>query len=524
MGAPVRRFFSPQGIRPQAESAPSKGSGGRSAFALEAAVPRLGRVLPNHLRALRSAAPSLTLALFALAVGPAGAQPQPAARPNVIIVLPDQWRAQAFGFAGDPNVRTPQLDRLAGASVVCVNAVAGMPVCCPTRASLLTGQRPLTNGVFLNDVPLNPQAVSLAKVLGAAGYATGYIGKWHLNGGDRSVFIPRERRQGFEYWKALETTHDYNHSFYYGDGPERLLWRGYDAIAQTDDAVRYVRARAGSAQPFFLVLAWGPPHTPYDTAPAKYRARYSPEKLGLRPNVPAAMSAAARQMLAGYYAHCSALDDCVGTLRAALRDTGLELNTLLVFLSDHGDMLGSQGGRHKQRPYDESIRVPLVLHWPAGLGTEPRRFDAPINSEDIMPTILGLCRVAIPATVEGRDFSDYLQGGKDPSDDAALLSCAAPFGQFTRKEGGREYRGIRTRRYTYVRDLNGPWLLFDDETDPYQQTNLVGRPEAAQLQAQLDATLKRKLAEAHDEFLPAEAYIKRWGYTVDANGTVPYRD
>jgi arylsulfatase A-like enzyme len=88
----------------------------------------------------------------------------------------------------------------------------------------------------MNDVPLNPQANTLAKVLGGAGYDTAYIGKWHLNGDGRSRFIPQERRQGFDYWKALECTHDYNHSYYYADGPERLTWKGYDAIAQTEDA------------------------------------------------------------------------------------------------------------------------------------------------------------------------------------------------------------------------------------------------------------------------------------------------
>jgi len=476
------------------------------------------------MKAARSLTPSLTLALFASATCSASAQPKPAGPPNVILLLPDQWRAQAFGFAGDPNVQTPNLDRLARASIVCVNAVAGLPVCCPTRASLLTGQRPLTHGVFLNDVPLNPQAITLAKVLRAAGYDTGYIGKWHLNGGDRSVFIPRERRQGFDYWKALESTHDYNHSRYYADGPEPQQWPGYDAIAQTDDAVRYVRAHAGSARPFFLVLAWGPPHAPYDTAPAKYRARYSPGRFVLRPNVPAAMDAAARQMLAGYYAHCSALDDCVGTLCAALQEAGLERNTLLILSSDHGDLLDSHGGQHKQQPYDESIRVPLLLHWLAGLEAEPRRLDAPTNSEDLMPTILGLCGVAIPPTVEGRDLSDYLRSGRDSSEGAVLLSCVAPFGEWTRQAGGREYRGIRTRRYTYVRDLAGPWLLFDNETDPYQQTNLVGRPEYTRLQAELAAILATKLAEEHDEFLPAEAYIRHWGYTVNARGTVSFRD
>jgi arylsulfatase A-like enzyme len=98
----------------------------------------------------------------------------------------------------------------------------------------------------------------------------------------------------------------------------------------------------------------------------------------------------------------------------------------------------------------------------------------------------------------------------------------APFGQWIRAIGGREYRGIRTTRYTYVRDLNGPWLLFDNEADPYQMESLAGRPEHAPLQARLDALLLRKLREAGDEFRPAGDYITKWGYRVDATGTVRY--
>ena len=204
------------------------------------------------------------------------------------------------------------------------------------------------------------------------------------------------------------------------------------------------------------------------------------------------------------------------------RKPGLEQNTLLVFTSDHGDLLGSHGGRNKQQPFDECVRVPLLLRWPAGLGNRGRKLDALINSEDFMPTILGLCGAAIPPTVEGLDYSDYLRGGKNPSDGATLISCVAPFGQWTRKTGGREYRGVRTQRYTYVRDLSGPWLLFDNQKDPGQMNNLIGTTRSAGLQMKLDAILNRKLAEAHDQFLPAQEYITKWGYTVDADGTVPY--
>jgi arylsulfatase A-like enzyme len=162
------------------------------------------------------------------------------------------------------------------------------------------------------------------------------------------------------------------------------------------------------------------------------------------------------------------------------------------------------------------------LHWPAGLGTKAAERTAPISSEDLMPTILGLCGLAIPETVEGIDFSDHIKTGRPVGDGAAMIMCPAPFGEWTRNNGGREYRGVRTERYTYVRDLKGPWLLFDNQRDPFQTNNLVNTPASGDLQTRLDATLQRKLNERKDQFLPSAEYIRRWGYQVDANGTVPY--
>jgi arylsulfatase A-like enzyme len=472
--------------------------------------------------------PRLAAGSLALALATSGAQlgqtelptgPRP---PNILFVLADQWRFEALGYAGNRDVKTPNLDRLQREGICFVNAVSGMPVCSPMRASFLTGQRPLTHGVFLNDVPLNPEAITLAKVLGQASYDTGYIGKWHVNGDGRSAFIPRERRQGFDYWKVLECTHDYNHSAYYADGPGKRYWEGYDAIAQTRDAQQYLRDHAHARRPFLLVLAWGPPHDPYFTAPEQYRALYDPAKLTLCPNVPESGAAAARRTLAGYYAHCTALDKCLGELCRTLEESGLADNTLVVFTSDHGDMLGSQGAYKKQRPWDEAIRVPLLLHWPRGLGKTARQLDAPINSEDLMPTLLGLCGVPIPRSVEGLDYSRYVRGGKNPGDGATVIQCVSPFGEWIRRNGGREYRGVRTTRYTYVRDLRGPWLLYDNRSDPYQTNNLVNQPRSARLRGKLDALLSRKLKERHDAFMPSDVYIQKWGYKVDATGTVPY--
>ncbi len=442
-------------------------------------------------------------------------------RPNVLILIADQWRAQALGYAGDPNVKTPHLDRLERESIDFTSAISSLPVCCPARASLLTGQRALTHGVFMNDVPLPTNAVTFSKILKAQGYDTGYVGKWHLNGDGRSVFIPRERRQGFDYWKVMECNHNYNRSFYYGDTPEKQEWPGYDAIAQTRDAQNYLRARATNSRPFLFVLSWGPPHSPYGSAPEKYRALYDRAKVVLRANVPPGPVNGWRRDLAGYYAHCTALDDCVGDLMQTLRETGLDAKTIVIFTADHGDMLGSHGLAAKQKPYDESIRVPMLFRCP---GLSPRRLQAVFATEDFMPTLLALCHAPIPPTVEGIDFSGRMRGGPDPSDGEALISCVAPFSEWQRSKGGREFRGLRTTRYTYVRTLDGPWLLFDNEKDPYQLTNLVNTGAAASLQVELDARLQGKLNQAHDAFLPSAAYIKKWGWPVDANGKVPYEN
>jgi arylsulfatase A-like enzyme len=373
----------------------------------------------------------------------------------------------------------------------------------------------------MNDVCLRNEAVSVAEAYRDAGYDTACIGKWHLDGHGRTSFIPCERRQGFDFWKVLECTHNYNNSPYYADENVKLKWDGYDAIAQTREAQRYIREH-DTDKPFLMVISWGPPHNPYETAPEQYRKLYDPERIELRANVPGRLAPKARRELAGYYAHISALDACVADLLETLRECGIDDNTIFVFTSDHGDMLHSQGQQRKQKPYDEAIRVPFLLRYPARLGNTGRELDTLLNTPDITPTLLGLSGVPVPDSMEGTDFSAALLGGEAPDVDAALIMCPAPFGEWTRKRGGREYRGVRTKRHTYCRDLNGPWILYDNEKDPYQQENVCGRAEYAEIQAELDGILNRKLEETNDEFRDAAHYIQKWGYTVDESGTVPY--
>jgi arylsulfatase A-like enzyme len=444
-------------------------------------------------------------------------------KPNIVFVVTDQWRAQATGYSGDKNVITPNLDQLASESVNVKNAVSGMPVCTPYRASLLTGQYPLTTGVFMNDVMLDTSRPTLAKVLKRHGYTTGFIGKWHIDGHGRSSYIPENRRQGFEYWKALECTHEYNTSVYYaGNSPDKLIWPEYDAIAQTKDACRYITDQSKNNEPFMLVISLAPPHDPYQTAPEKYRNIYENKSIAINANVPVSMKERAEKDLRGYYAHITAIDDCMGMIRQTLKNAGIENNTILVFTSDHGDMLGAHGKWNKQQPYQESIRVPFLIHYPAALGNSGSTSPILMNTPDIMPTLLGFCDLPVPATVEGVDFSGVLKGIKRNKVKYTLISCVQPFGQWNRKRGGKEFRGIVTARYTYVKDLNGPWLLFDNLNDPFQLKNLVGDPKYKRSQKKLDQQLKRLLKARGDEFKPGMEYVKKWNYYVDETESVPY--
>lgn len=450
-------------------------------------------------------------------------------QPNVIFVFADQWRAQDLGYAGNSQVYTPTIDQLSEESVVFENAVSGCPVCCPYRASLMTGQYSLTHGVFYNDKPLNPDAVSLGKIFKNAGYETAYIGKWHLNGHQpgeetfeaRLKYIPKERRQGFDFWQVLECTHDYNNSFYYeGDSPERKTWPEYDALAQTKSAVKYIAEKSKEEKPFLLVLSWGPPHAPYNTAPEKYREMFSPENIRLRPNVPENLKEKAQKDIAGYYAHIAALDDCMKMLLDEIRNSGIEENTIFVFTSDHGDMLYSHGNQKKQQPWDESIRVPFLLKYPEKFGHQKKLIQTPINTPDILPTLLSLSGIEIPETVEGNDYSKVISGEETNPVEAVLIQCPVPFHQWNYSRGGREYRGVRTARYTYVRDLNGPWLLYDNLIDPYQMSNLVGTDEYTFIQSDLEQQLQNLLRKTNDSFLPGDEYMKRWNYSWDRNDSV----
>jgi len=415
---------------------------------------------------------------------------QTARRPNILLVVADQWRGMDQGWAGNPEVHTPNLDRLAAGGVAIRHAYANTPVCGPSRASLFTGQLPDAHHVVANDLPLRPDLPTMAEILAEHGYQTGLIGKWHLDGLPRDSWVPPQRRRGFDYWASSNCTHVYFDGHYYtGDSPEPVTFIGYEPEAQTELAVDFIRQHQD--QPYFLVVSYNPPHDPYDDVPERYLERYDPNKLTPRANGPD--DGAQRDLLCKYYAGITAVDDQLGRLLDTVDECGATGDTLVVVTADHGDMLNSHGRRAKQVPYEEAISVPLVLSWPSVLRPNTAVSGA-MGLVDLPTTVLGLVGVDALPSAYGQDLSGALRdGGK--LRDRVLLSNLVSFDQGY-LQGVPDWVGFRDRRFTYARRGDGTsWLLYDNDADPWQATNLVVDPgrqaDVRWAEEQLDELLRQ---------------------------------
>ena len=418
-------------------------------------------------------------------------------------------------------MKTPNLDALAAESVHFKNAISVCPVCTPHRASLLTGKFPTTTGMFMNDLYLPAEEHCMAEMFAESGYDTGYIGKWHLDGHGRDQFIPAERRQGFDYWKVLECTHDYNNSFYYdGDDSTLKKWEGYDAYAQTKDAIQYIEDHKDKEEPYLLFIGYGGPHFPHHTAPEELKALYPEEQLELRENVTEEFEGKARRELQGYYAHCTAIDACIGDLRKAIETNGEADHTIFIFASDHGEMMGSQGKNPnaKQVPWDESICVPFLIKMPGASHRQGKVVETSLNTTDILPTLLSLAGIEEPEGIEGEDLSEAIVGQKECEDRPVLFMSVAPFADADIKA----YRGIRNSRYSYVRNSDGPWLLYDHREDPYQMKNLIDDDNHMDTKNKMESQLQSLLEKNNDPFLSKEASIQQWGYDLGKGNSIPY--
>jgi arylsulfatase A-like enzyme len=416
-------------------------------------------------------------------------------RPSILLILPDQLRAQALGCMGNPDARTPHLDRLAAQGLLFRNTFANTPVCCPARAVLLTGKYAHKNGMVANDLRLRESETTLAEVLAGRGYRTGFIGKWHLDGGPRlpGFVPPGPRRQGFRFWAANECSHTHFHPVYFRDTPAPIADDRFEPEVWTDLAIEFLRA-AGN-DPFFLVVSMGPPHDPYG-APARFMARHDPAALTTRPNWVAGVPGAGRKELAAYDAAVEAVDEQVGRLMKALDELKRADRTIVLVTSDHGDMLGSHGRRLKRKPWEESIRVPGILRYPARV-TPGRVTETLFSHVDMTPTLLGLCGLPAPAGVQGSDLSGLALGTSDRGPDSAFFQIFVPFAG----DGTPDpWRGVRTRDAMYARTASGPWVLYDLDRDPFEQTNLAHDPARAPLRDRMQRLLDGWMTRTGDSW------------------------
>ncbi len=382
--------------------------------------------------------------------------------PNVLWIFCDQLRYHSLSCSGDPNIDTPNIDRLAREGAAFANAYTCCSVCSPARAAAMTGQFPNVNGVrYLGDL-LTPERRTVAHAFRAAGYRTSYVGKWHM-ASTQNAFGHNEGadywvhpllRGGFQDWFGFElSNHFYVTRYCTGESiwPPKML-EGYQTDRLTDLSLEYLSgAAARPGQPWFHVLSVEAPHHGKDDkgvervqvgeqwrtrhpAPPEYEAMFRPEDVELRGNVPESHEAVARSQQAEYYAQIKNLDDNVGRVLGWLEESGLSENTLVCFFSDHGEMGGSHGRFQKVCVYDESIRIPVLMRLPGAIpaGTA---VEAPFSLVDLLPTCASLCGVPAPADVQGLDYGPLLTGGRAaPPRDAALVQW---FGNVRYNAAGR---------------------------------------------------------------------------------------
>ncbi|MCS6245176.1 MAG: sulfatase-like hydrolase/transferase [Opitutus sp.] len=386
-----------------------------------------------------------------------------ASAPSILWIVTTQWRAQACGYAGDPNARTPDLDALAARSINYLQAVTPHPFGPFSRAALLTGVRSPENGVRNYYDPLPLGARTIAHELNEIGYHTAFFGKWHLHARDPAAplvgeaharaVVPAEARGGFAFWEGFESGFLLNDPWLHGTRlAEPTPFFGYQSDVVCSRAAEWIscasKQRAEGVSPWFAVVSLEAPHPPYD-APA---AGVAPRPVTLPANVPRGgeVAAKASRELAGYYAHIEATDRAIGRLLAVVPE-----EVIVVFTSVHGDMHGAHGLFRKGWPHEESVRVPLLVRGAVG----GRRSDEPVSLIDLPAMTLAWARGQ--AWVCGRERAEISM----PSVVALPLQC------------DRAWTGWRSAKRKEIFNADGsPWLSFDLRADPGEAVNLNESP------------------------------------------------
>ena len=458
-------------------------------------------------------------------------------RPNVLFLFSDQHRA--FSLPGEPfnQALAPNLEAFRDRNCSMDQCISNYPLCSPYRAILMSGMYSQQNGVMGNQDILNPNVGPLGETFRNAGYHTGYVGKWHIHGQESisradEEFIPKgPYRMGFEDWHVWADTDDHYHSFTFNqETGEKIYPEGWQPVRMTDEAITFLKAQPED-KPWLLILSWNPPHPKFDP-PEEYREPYPLDQIKFRPNARfeendlqkgVRNEEAVRKSAQGYMGGITGIDKEFARVLQALEETGQADDTIVVYTSDHGEMMGSQGLMGKRVPYEESCRVPFMVRYP-GVTPERHKSDVLFAAVDIYPTLCGLAGVPVPKHCSGRDLSDVMRGRKvkEPEHVFMLSQPESNQGEGDDKpaggparnaRGGRRaaakacppYRGVRTKTHTYIVADTGRWLLYDNIADPYQLKNLVDDKSQQALMDQLDIEIENWLHSVNDSFPYATA-------------------
>ena len=472
----------------------------------------------------------------------------PQEHPNVVLIMCDQMRFDCAGFAGHPAAKTPALDRMAQQGVRFENAYCGSPVCSPARASWLTGLYPHAHLQLKNysssnrgqyGCMLSPQTATLGDVFHDAGYACGIVGPWHLGDDYKpqhgfNAMWKTHRYQGRPNTDAyINYLREHNlEETFAQDGRPHLKWKycmdeanpkvPVDVTAlptehqrtswTVDCGIDFVRSQSS---PFFLFLSIKDPHPPLlppaelmGDFPAPSMPVYASWEDRLEGKPPFLQDppwyaarrfgyAGVQQIVASYLALIAHIDNQLARLFDALTDAGISQNTLVVFISDHGEMLGEHGYFGKCVMYEGSVRVPWLLKWPGRL-PEGVVLSEPVAGVDLMPTLLDLAGVALSATVHGRSLASDIRTGREPRPKPVLAEIASFPGIYDKDSDDQELAYtvmVRDGQWKYIRHRNALDELYDLNRDPEEMKNLAPDPHQATRIKKMWSTVTTTLTE-----------------------------
>ena len=322
------------------------------------------------------------------------------APPSFVLVMADDMGWGQTGYYNHPALKTPNLDAMAAAGLRFDRFYAGAPNCSPTRATVLTGRTHDRTGVENHGFALRRQERTIARALGEVGYATGHFGKWHLNGfrGPGAPVLADDEHSpgvfGFDEW--LSVTNFFERDPLMSRNGLFVQQSGDSSEVVVEEAMRFIARQAGQARPFLAVLWYGTPHSPWISSDED-RAPF----------------ADLNENSQHHYGELVAMDRSIGTLRAGLRELGIERKTLVWFTSDNGglanikpDTVGGLRG-FKGSLYEGGIRVPAIIEWPERIPA-PRVTEFPAVTMDIFPTLAAIADVPLEARLQPQDGIDLL--------------------------------------------------------------------------------------------------------------------